>query len=576
MADKKTLEPSLEDVEKSLEQHVFNSDEPIVVSINGGWGEGKTYFWKQYVKKKHRKDKVAYVSVFGATSLKDIRQRVVASILLRTDDIDDSEEQSRLSKLITIVNRFKGNVLDKLLNKIGLPDGLATQLIESQMLNPQWVLCIDDIERINKSISTEEILGYIDELREEYGLRIVLIYNLSRMKEREGDFVKYHEKIVDRQLVFYPDIKEQIARVFQPVSFIVDNQEYIDNMIRYCHVLNLRNIRLLVRVRHFVQDVLKELPDNPDKGFINNVVSSLTLFVWIRYGKEEGDLPDVNYIKQFSSYASASRDIDDDENEDELKADNLLNSYGYQYTDDVDLVLMNFVETDTLDCSKFKSLYSDYCDDAGKAKLTEKYRAIWKEYFHATLVDNSKEFCELLRSASIDAIEYLSVIDIDTSMHVLRQLGYDEYADELWNAYLSKHPPEQSNFDNPFGNEIRTPEATKYVADIRKESDKDDRLIDEVIENFKEDRFINQRDRIKLSEFTVDDYVGYFMNRNESSLVKVIFDLAGASRKIQNPDKYELRLSDTMIEVVKKLSEENEINRVRFEAIGLIKPNAKE
>lgn len=51
-------------------QEILNSKEPCCIAINGKWGVGKTHFWKEFASSNYR-DKVAYVSLFGKSSLKD-------------------------------------------------------------------------------------------------------------------------------------------------------------------------------------------------------------------------------------------------------------------------------------------------------------------------------------------------------------------------------------------------------------------------------------------------------------------------------------------------------------------------
>jgi len=61
----------------SIERIVFQSNKAVVVALTGGWGEGKTHFWKELVVPRHSSEKPGYVSVFGAESLAVIRERVV-------------------------------------------------------------------------------------------------------------------------------------------------------------------------------------------------------------------------------------------------------------------------------------------------------------------------------------------------------------------------------------------------------------------------------------------------------------------------------------------------------------------
>src|SRR3984957_6390314 len=60
----------------SVERVVFQSRKPVVVALTGGWGEGKTHFWKEVVIPSRPGKRPGYVSVFGAESLAVIRERV--------------------------------------------------------------------------------------------------------------------------------------------------------------------------------------------------------------------------------------------------------------------------------------------------------------------------------------------------------------------------------------------------------------------------------------------------------------------------------------------------------------------
>jgi predicted AAA+ superfamily ATPase len=50
---------SVKDLKKKL-NNILTKDEPVVVSINGKWGVGKTYFWHQF-KEQLTDKKVAYI-----------------------------------------------------------------------------------------------------------------------------------------------------------------------------------------------------------------------------------------------------------------------------------------------------------------------------------------------------------------------------------------------------------------------------------------------------------------------------------------------------------------------------------
>ncbi|OJA03817.1 P-loop NTPase fold protein, partial [Bathymodiolus thermophilus thioautotrophic gill symbiont] len=54
-------------------------DDAVVVSINGKWGVGKTYFWNEF-KYKLTDQKTAYVSLFGKEKISDIRTDILLQV----------------------------------------------------------------------------------------------------------------------------------------------------------------------------------------------------------------------------------------------------------------------------------------------------------------------------------------------------------------------------------------------------------------------------------------------------------------------------------------------------------------
>lgn len=72
---------STEDVRRVLDEHLFKGEKPIVVALDGSWGEGKTYFWKHTILPDYNSVNAIYVSVFGVATIQAIRERVVFEVL---------------------------------------------------------------------------------------------------------------------------------------------------------------------------------------------------------------------------------------------------------------------------------------------------------------------------------------------------------------------------------------------------------------------------------------------------------------------------------------------------------------
>jgi len=64
-------------LKEQLNNFLSNNNDGIVLSIQGNWGIGKTYFWNNYIEKKEQDDKFVNISLFGINSLDDIKKKIL-------------------------------------------------------------------------------------------------------------------------------------------------------------------------------------------------------------------------------------------------------------------------------------------------------------------------------------------------------------------------------------------------------------------------------------------------------------------------------------------------------------------
>ena len=57
-----------QDALASVERIVFQCSNPVVVALTGGWGEGKTHFWKEVVVPSHLGKRPGYVLSIGTVT----------------------------------------------------------------------------------------------------------------------------------------------------------------------------------------------------------------------------------------------------------------------------------------------------------------------------------------------------------------------------------------------------------------------------------------------------------------------------------------------------------------------------
>jgi len=108
------------------------------------------------------------------------------------------------------------------------------------------VICIDDFERKSSKLDIKDILGYLSQLKEQFGCQIVLILNESKISEDEKIYKDYKEKIIDFEFSFEPSIEEAFS-ICEP-SMSAFKAEFKE----YCKQVSLNNIRIMKKVIRFL------------------------------------------------------------------------------------------------------------------------------------------------------------------------------------------------------------------------------------------------------------------------------------------------------------------------------------
>ena len=155
---RKYISKDVKILQTQLDNFFLKKKEPIVISLQGYWGIGKTYFWHNYIEHKKQEDKHVYISLFGVNSLDDIKRKIILKI----------SDRAKLSdKLQSFVGSSK---------VFGIDLSSAISIIDKKDFE-NIIICFDDFERISPNLSISEVLGFISELKEQHKCKIVMINN---------------------------------------------------------------------------------------------------------------------------------------------------------------------------------------------------------------------------------------------------------------------------------------------------------------------------------------------------------------------------------------------------------------
>ncbi len=267
----KNISPEIKELIEQLDNLLFTKKEPIVISLQGYWGIGKTYFWNDYITHKTQENKHVYISLFGVNSLDDIKRKIILKI-------SDRAKISNIAKKFLGTSKFSGFDLSSMIS-----------LMEPKDFK-NIIICFDDFERLSKNLSILEVLGFISELKEQYKCKIVLINNNEILREYN---ILEHKKVIKKDITKMEGTvkfsKKSEEEEFEKYIYgrILDknraknnnlNEEYIitnNNNYEILSIFSEKIIDIVLKYEPSIDDLLNLLKNNENTYIDFNFISSL-------------------------------------------------------------------------------------------------------------------------------------------------------------------------------------------------------------------------------------------------------------------------------------------------------------
>lgn len=224
------------------------------ILIDGTWGIGKTYAIKDALKERRN---VCFVSLFGMKDVQQIFHETFYQLGLK----DKNGIQKIISRLIDVIAVFS--------KKVGVAKGILESIIKEKELffeltktfQELHIIVIDDLERMNDSISMEEMFGIIDEIKRCNYVKVILVANTSEIRNKEV-LKKYSEKVIDR-----------IYQMTEHTDNIAWSKLNIDCgfINQFLKVHKVRNLRTLQKAQNLYNDVRLQLKNEYMDAFYDDI-----------------------------------------------------------------------------------------------------------------------------------------------------------------------------------------------------------------------------------------------------------------------------------------------------------------
>jgi hypothetical protein len=516
--------------------------------------EGKR---KKYVGRKY----YSYVSLFGVNSLDELKDTILISSVESNSGKPKQQFDTLNSRL-----RVLANNLEKIPKLRDYTGGLIGALLHNYL--EDTLICFDDIERRGDRLALKDVFGLASILKEQRDCKVLLIMNDESFDSYEQEQVKLHgEKIIDRTVRFSITAEEAFAYVFEQTF------RHYEVIRESCINLQIKNIRILHRVKRFVEDMLPHIK-KVERQVIEEAVSSLVLFVWSYYDKES-DAPPSKFILEYSPYNSYLEKKDNKEITPQTKRwQGIISSYSFLRHTELDKCLAAFVENGYLDKAEFSQVMGKRNEEFIRGRKQEQYSAAWTIY-RSSFDDNEQEFIENMVHIFRSNIEIMALHDLQSVVSVLRGFEQDVLANTLVDEYLSRiksEKDEENNRarlalkENAFRADAKDEYLLKRLQEVITSENFDRRSLAQVVRALISQQGWNEEDIVRLDAFTMNDYYDFFKNERSENLYSLVRKCLSFG-EIQNGGEIYKSIGEKAKQALHKIGSENRINQRRVSTL---------
>lgn len=239
-------------LQSAIEQYLKEKSDHAIM-IEGPWGCGKTYYWKNiivpflesnYSKGKYRTTPI-YVSLFGLDYEKCLK-KIILTISTKVSNIDKKiPKNSVWSKAAQAVSGFVNNQ-----NWFNAEDACLSLL---SSIDNNLLICLDDIER--SKLTPTEFFGLVNCLAEQHRLHVIALCNEHNASSDDAfskkEYSKQKEKCFSFSYKFLGNEEVIINGIIDEIPDSSARQWILVNrsiIIDVFHRIDLHNYRIIKRV----------------------------------------------------------------------------------------------------------------------------------------------------------------------------------------------------------------------------------------------------------------------------------------------------------------------------------------
>lgn len=275
-----------DELNEYIKHYVEKDKTPSAIMLTGGWGTGKSYYIHNFLapflkEPQNGKHRCAIVSLYGLENASEISKRIYFE--LRSIGVSKKSEAVSTGKAAaTIVAK---TVLNGMTNMIGFDigsiDDKNLEKVYSSIDLTNKLVIFEDLDRSN--IDVIEILGYVNNLVEQDGAKVLLVANeneILKYCDSEPDESGKIHKVPNEKTEAYLKAKEKT--ISDTVNFKGDIRNAIENIISSFNNLTLNNFKLFEKINDIIK--IMEFKNNYNlRSFIFACQKTVDIFEKIDY-----------------------------------------------------------------------------------------------------------------------------------------------------------------------------------------------------------------------------------------------------------------------------------------------------
>jgi hypothetical protein len=538
----------------------LTTPEAEVLCIRGKWGVGKSYTWNSLVRTAGREGRIAlksysYVSLFSLESIEQVKYAIFENLVASKDVGIEPNVESFKSNTDAVAKLVGKRWLSPLFQlSPGKGYGAAFQALSFLWIREQ-IICFDDLERTGANLRVKDVLGLASQLRDQKACKVVLILNDDALGDDENDFKLYNEKVIDVSFEFAPDASD-CARIA-----LTEEGRHFDLLRDAVVALDISNIRVIKKIERFVRR-LAPLVAQLEPGVLEQTVKSLTLLTWSVHGE---DAPSAAFVRDKRGHRFYGDKDEDQETADEKKWHTLIDDLGFTHMDDFDQLLLEGIERGFFDDETLLAEAAKLNEQFAAAKAHGSLKEAWSLY-HGTFADNEAKLTEKIIKSFHENVRFVTPFDLNGVVSLLKDLNHPEDAVAAIEYFIEhRSDSDPSLFDlsqHPFGEDVTDPDIRTAFEGICK-TITDDRSPADILLSISKNRSWGSSDIARLAELSVDDFYALF--KSESDNLSRIVQASLQFSKIGGVDDTEMQISVNATEALKRIGDENRLNKRRVE-----------